>query len=74
MREISIATSASSAVFTDHRSFENETLLLPDTLMDGSASDAAAALRPAFDAMWQAAGFRGSPSYDKAGVWQPPQY
>lgn len=28
-------------------------------------------LKPLFDAIWQAGGWEGSPSYDEAGIWKP---
>jgi hypothetical protein len=74
MQGISIATSASSVVFADHRTFEIDTVLLPDTLVDGSTHEVSSALRTAFDALWQAADLPASPSYDKDGMWHAPQY
>jgi hypothetical protein len=44
-------------------------LLLPDVLVEDEGADAAQLLRPAFDALWQAAGWRGSQNYDKQGRW-----
>ena len=44
-------------------------LLLPDVLVEDEGTDAAQLLRPAFDALWQAAGWRGSQSYDEHGRW-----
>jgi hypothetical protein len=51
-----------------HR-IERDTLILPDILVENYATPADAILRPAFDAVWQAAGWNGSQSYNKEGRW-----
>lgn len=50
--------------------FDRKTLVLPDII---ARSDVAPekALKPAFDLMWQAAGFVCSRNYDTAGEWAP---
>lgn len=54
--------------FTPHKSeIDRDLLILPDILVEDYTSDASRLLRPAFDAMWQATGFIGSPSYDESG-------
>jgi Putative DNA-binding domain len=52
---------------------DRDSLLLPDILVEEHPIDASAALRPAFDALWQAAGYTGSPNYDKNGTWVVPK-
>lgn len=39
-------------------------LLLPEVLLETWGQHLQDALRPTFDALWQAGGFDGSPSYD----------
>lgn len=55
--------------FAPYRSeIDRDSLILPDILVeDYYTSDVARLLRPAFDAMWQATGFIGSPFYDDYG-------
>jgi hypothetical protein len=53
--------------------FDRETVLLPDVVIDTPDQSIARKLRPLFDVMWQAAGYKGSRSYDEAGDWQPPR-
>lgn len=52
--------------------FDREVVALPDSIaaVDDSPERA---LRPVFDALWQAAGFEGSRNYNEAGEWAPPQ-
>ncbi|HKE01799.1 MAG TPA: ATP-binding protein [Planctomycetota bacterium] len=44
-------------------------LRLPLCELTHAASDPRTSLRPAFDVLWQAAGWPGSPSYDSSGRW-----
>jgi hypothetical protein len=53
---------------TPHQ-IDRDTLLLPDVLVEDYAQTAATVLRPVFDAVWQSAGWAGSPSYDQSGRW-----
>ena len=50
-------------------------LILPEGIVDdyGSAEDYVQALRPIFDALWNAAGFVRCTYYDDKGNWQPPR-
>jgi Putative DNA-binding domain len=48
--------------------FDRDTLLLPDTVMESYDEPADKLLQPAFDAMWQAAGFECCRHY-KEGRW-----
>ena len=50
---------------------ERDTLLLPDILVDDFSVPPDVILRPAFDTLWQAAGFRSCPHYDKDRRWKP---
>jgi hypothetical protein len=54
--------------FKDARaSFDRDTLLLPDLLIEEDPVDVGKLLKPAFDAMWQASGWRRCFNYDKHG-------
>ena len=55
------------------RVFERDLMLFPDVLIEEEIVSVGRVLRPIFDLMWQAAGFKGSPSYDDAGDWQQPR-
>lgn len=46
---------------------DREVLMLPDVLLDAFECDAAQVLRPAFDVLWNAAGYAGSLNYDEHG-------
>ena len=46
-----------------------ETLLLPEIVLESYATDVQRVLRPAFDVLWNASGYDGSPSYDAQGNW-----
>jgi hypothetical protein len=50
---------------------DRDLLILPDILVEDYSTDASAALRPALDALWQAAGFPRSLNYDRDGKWTP---
>jgi hypothetical protein len=49
---------------------DRDLLVLPDVLINEYTDDAARAIRPALDTMWQAAGLAGSPGYDTEGNWR----
>jgi len=49
---------------------DRDALLVPEIMLESYKCHAANALRPAFDAVWNAAGYRGSPNYDKGGTWK----
>jgi hypothetical protein len=46
-------------------------LLVPEIVVEDISVTASAILRPAFDAVWNAAGKPQSPSYDSEGNWNP---
>lgn len=50
--------------------FDRKTLVLPDVVAQSAVSPEKA-MKPAFDLMWQAAGFVGSRNYNNAGEWAP---
>jgi hypothetical protein len=50
--------------------FDRRTLILPDVLASADATPEQA-MKPAFDLMWQAAGFASSRNYNPQGEWAP---
>lgn len=48
---------------------DRDLLLLPDVLIEDYKNDVPKALRPAFDALWNAAGWPRSMNYDEEGNW-----
>jgi hypothetical protein len=48
-------------------------LLLPEVVLTDYAEDVPLLFKPAFDAVWNAAGWPGSPNYDREGKWIPGQ-
>ena len=48
---------------------DRDTLLVPEILVEAFDIDPDKALRPIFDAVWNAAGWPGSQNYDKDGRW-----
>ena len=53
--------------------FDRKTVVLPDIIAPADVSPENA-LKPAFDLMWQAAGFVGSQNYNNLGEWAPRQF
>jgi len=53
-------------------SIDRNVLLLPEIIIEQFDQDVSSLLRPAFDAVWQAAGFLRSPYYDEAGNRKTP--
>ncbi|MCH7808771.1 MAG: hypothetical protein IIB60_06050 [Planctomycetes bacterium] len=56
---------------SDPKPIDRDVLLLPDILLESHDCDIGRELRPVFDALWNASGFVGSPSYDEDGSWNP---
>ena len=46
-------------------------LVLPEAIVESFSVDVAGLLKPAFDAVWNAAGWPGSLNYDANGNWRP---
>jgi len=60
-----------SAVTTPHvNSFRRDELLLREIIVDSFECVPDKVFKPAFDAVWQAAGWRGSMNYDAHGCWK----
>lgn len=54
------------------RGFNRDTMLLPDVVLDRpTLRRTGQILRPIFDILWQAAGFKGSPNYNEQDDWIP---
>ncbi|MFO1043557.1 MAG: ATP-binding protein [Planctomycetaceae bacterium] len=51
----------------ERTAIDRDNLLLPDVMIEDLSLPAATVLRPAFDAMWNAAGWMESPYYDENG-------
>jgi hypothetical protein len=50
---------------------DRDSLLLPEIVLESFECDAEAALRPAFDAIWNASGWQRCMHYDGNGHWDP---
>lgn len=53
--------------------FDRETVMLPDIVVDDWNEPSDILLRPAFDAIWQAAGLRNCPHYRDDDRWHQPR-
>ena len=51
---------------------DRDVLLLPEIIVEEFDQQISSLLRPAFDAVWQGAGFLRSAYYDQSGNWKPP--
>ena len=52
-----------------HGTFDRDVIQLPDVVVDDFSCDLRATLRPALDALWQAAGLERCTKYDENGQW-----
>jgi hypothetical protein len=59
-----------SRTFGTYNKLGRDDLHLPEILIDDINQDSATILKPAFDALWNATGREGSPSYDESGNWK----
>lgn len=66
---------SSTPHFDDQEVIRQETLPLPEIVIDdyGSEEDYHQAMRPAFDALWNAAGYASCHFFDDEGRWAPPR-
>lgn len=58
-----------TALFDDGSPIDRDNLILPEVVLTGPDQDVSVALRPAFDSMWNAAGWSRSLNYDDEGNW-----
>ena len=56
--------------WSDPHPIDRDTLLIPEVLVESFESDLTESMKPAFDAIWNASGFKGSPQYDEEGKWK----
>lgn len=50
---------------------DRDALIVPEIMLEGFEQEASGVLRPAFDAVWNAAGWSRCMSYGEDGVWRP---
>jgi hypothetical protein len=55
----------------DQTPIDRDALLAPEVALESFEQDASQTLRPIFDAIWNAAGWSRSMSYDEVGIWRP---
>ena len=58
--------------YRESQPIDREVLILPEVIIDHSEADLASILRPVFDALWNAAGWRRCMYYDENGKWLSP--
>jgi hypothetical protein len=69
--QVKLGVSNTYDFFDGHQTlFDRPTIVLPDVLAPSEIAPEQA-LRPAFDLLWQAAGFGQSRNYNSAGEWAP---
>ncbi len=56
--------------FSGRHSIDRDNLLLQELLLETFEFNVGKALRPMFDAIWNAAGYAASPNYDEEGHWK----
>jgi hypothetical protein len=56
--------------YRDGATIDRDIVLLPEAMLQDDATSARTALKPAFDTLWQAAGWSKSTGYDASGAWR----
>jgi hypothetical protein len=51
----------------------SDTLVLPESIIQAPSTPTSKILKPIFDLIWNACGFRGSTNFDENGDWCPPR-
>lgn len=69
VRGQTMALSQGRHAYLDTHPIDRDDLVVPELLVEDLSESPATILRPALDAVWQAAGWRGSENYDADGVW-----
>jgi len=69
VKDYGIATGSAWHNFRPTHTIDRDALLLPDVLIEDYNSPADVALKPIFDALWQASGMNGCQHYDEKGRW-----
>jgi hypothetical protein len=57
--------------YTSGETIDREDLLVPEMLVEDLSQSPASLLQPQLDAIWNAAGYSGSPNFTEDGEWQP---
>lgn len=70
MRDVILHVSQRFSLYGRY-AFDRDTILLPETVMQEYESAAPALLKPALDALWQAAGLERCFDYSEDGRWAP---
>jgi hypothetical protein len=70
MNDVVLHVSQRRALYGRH-AFDRETILLPELVLADYDMPASAVLKPALDALWQAAGLERCFDYDEDGRWAP---
>jgi hypothetical protein len=55
--------------FTSGATIDRDDLLVPEALIENLDQPADKVMQPQLDAIWNAAGYAGSPNFDEAGKW-----
>ncbi len=74
VRGHTIPTQALERTYDGPKAIRLDNLYLPEVLISDVSVDLHKAMKPAFDAVWNACGIAGSRNYDAAGEWSPRQY
>lgn len=64
-----MAVNRSRFPFADAHPIDRNTLLIPEILLESFDSDLAEVMKPAFDSVWNAAGWPRSMNYNETGQW-----
>jgi len=64
-----LAVNRSRFLFADVHPIDRNTLLVPEILLESFDSDLAEVMKPAFDSVWNAAGWPRSMNYNETGQW-----
>jgi hypothetical protein len=60
-----------SSLGLDNYPIEKQSLILPEVELNDFEADLTKVMKPVFDMVWNASGWRGSASYDSDGNWKP---
>lgn len=69
VRGQTMALSQGRHAYLETHPIDRNDLVVPELLVEDPQQPPATILKPAIDAIWQAAGWRGSENYDAEGVW-----
>lgn len=69
VRGQTMALSQGRHAYLETHPIDRDDLVVPELLVEDPQQPPATILRPAIDAIWQAAGWRGSENYDAEGFW-----